>query len=145
MNNITLTGHVSKEPELRRTGTGKAVTTFDIAVKRPMVKDKYDFITIVAWEHTAEFIEKYFHKGSGIEISGYLTVRDYTDKAGNKRRSTEVIAQNADFGKSYGKASDGESNSGAGQAYSAPGNPTPEYPACGSFNTIDGDDEELPF
>lgn len=97
MNNISLVGRLTKDPELRTTPNGVAVATFDIAVSRPNTKDKTDFIHIVAWRGTGEFVSKYFRKGNFIGVTGMLTTRDYTDKDGNKRVVYEVVATTAHF------------------------------------------------
>lgn len=99
MNKVVLTGNISSDIELRKTNSGKYVTSFSLAVRRPKVKDVTDFLTIVCWEKTAEFVSKYFKKGSGIEVSGILTARKWDDKDGNKRISVEVTADEVDFGK----------------------------------------------
>lgn len=100
MNKVFLTGYIASEIELKSTSQGTSVVTFQLAVKRPRTKnDVTDFIAIVCWRSTAEFISKYFRKGSGIEVSGVLTVRKWEDKNGNNRYSTEVVADEVDFGK----------------------------------------------
>ena len=108
LNKVILGGRMVADPELKQTPQGVSVTSFNIAVNRKPVKDKEtqaDFITIVAWRNTAEFICKYFNKGSSICISGSIQVRRYDDKQGNKRYATEVVADEAYFvdGKSDGQ------------------------------------------
>lgn len=99
LNYIVLQGRFCKDPELRRTQSGTAVASFTLAVSRDFSdKDKTDFIDIVAWKSTAEFISKYFSKGRTAVVSGRLQMRDWIDKEGNKRRSAEVIAENVYFG-----------------------------------------------
>ena len=94
-------GRLTRDPELRRTQSGTAVASFTLAVSRDFSdKDKADFIDVVAWRSTAEFISKYFSKGRTAVVSGRLQMRDWTDKEGNKRRSAEVIAENVYFGDS---------------------------------------------
>ena len=101
LNYIVLQGRFCKDPELRRTQSGTAVASFTLAVSRDFSdKDKTDFIDIVAWKSTAEFISKYFSKGRTAVVSGRLQMRDWIDKEGNKRRSAEVIAENVYFGDS---------------------------------------------
>lgn len=101
LNYIVLQGRFCKDPELRRTQSGTAVASFTLAVSRDFSdKDKADFIDVVAWKSTAEFISKYFSKGRTAVVSGRLQMRDWTDKEGNKRRSAEVIAENIYFGDS---------------------------------------------
>lgn len=100
MNKVILTGYIASDVELKATTQGTSVVTFTLAVKRPKTKnDTTDFITIVCWRSTAEFVSKYFKKGSGIEVSGVLTIRKWQDKDGNNRYSTEVVAEEVDFGK----------------------------------------------
>ena len=148
LNHITLMGRLVNDPELRRTGTGIAVTTFRIAVDRDFApKDggerKADFITCVAWRQTGEFISKYFAKGRMIVVDGRLEMRDWTDKEGNKRTTAEVIVDNAYFGDSK---RDGD-NSGSYTAPAAPaygGYSAPAAPAS-DFAMLDDDDAQLPF
>lgn len=100
MNQIVLIGRLTRNPEIRHTPQGTAVTSFAIAVDRPYVKDREkqtDFIDCVAWRGTAEFIAKYFAKGQQIALTGRLQMRQWTDKEGNKRISAEVIAEQAYF------------------------------------------------
>ena len=101
LNHIDIMGRLTRDPELRRTQSGTAVASFTLAVSRDFSdKDKTDFIDVVAWKSTAEFISKYFSKGRTAVVSGRLQMRDWTDKDGNKRRSAEVIAENVYFGDS---------------------------------------------
>ena len=103
LNQITIMGRLTRDPELRRTGGGIAVTSFTVAVDRDFSsKDEKetDFIDCVAWRSTGEFVNKYFSKGSMMLVSGRLQIRAWTDKDGNKRRSAEVVADNVYFGES---------------------------------------------
>ncbi|MBE6920201.1 MAG: single-stranded DNA-binding protein [Ruminococcaceae bacterium] len=103
LNHIVIMGRLTRDPELRRTGGGIAVTSFTVAVDRDFSsKDekKTDFIDCVAWRSTGEFVNKYFSKGSMMLVSGRLQIRAWTDKDGNKRRSAEVVADNVYFGES---------------------------------------------
>lgn len=100
LNRIDIMGRMTKDPELRRTNSGKAVTSFTLAVDRDFEKGKVDFIDCVAWGNTAEFVSKYFAKGRVAIVSGRLQLRDWTDNSGNKRRNAEVIADNVYFGDS---------------------------------------------
>lgn len=105
LNHIVLMGRLTRDPELRRTGTGIAVASFTLAVDRDYApKDggqrETDFIDIVAWRSTAEFVSKYFSKGRMAVVSGRLQIRPWEDKDGNKRRSAEVVADNVYFGDS---------------------------------------------
>ena len=103
LNHITIMGRLTRDPELRRTGSGVAVTSFTVAVDRDFSsKDEKetDFIDCVAWRSTGEFVAKYFNKGSMAVVSGRLQIRAWTDNDGNKRRSAEVVADNVYFGES---------------------------------------------
>ncbi len=159
LNHIILMGRLTRDPELRRTGSGIAVASFSVAVDRDFGgKDggekKTDFIDCVAWRQTGEFISKYFTKGRMIVVDGRLEMRDWTDKEGNKRRSAEVIVNNAYFGDSKRDGDSGSSYGGntyGGSSYSAPA-PAPSYggysapsaPAS-DFAMLDDDDAQLPF
>lgn len=105
LNYIVLMGRLTRDPELRRTGSGTAVTSFRIAVDRDFgPKDgsdrETDFIDIVAWRNTAEFVSRYFTKGRMAVVSGRLQMRKWTDKEGNNRITAEVVADNVYFGDS---------------------------------------------
>ena len=159
LNHIVLMGRLTRDPELRRTGSGVAVATFSLAVDRDFSNSQTgeretDFIDIVAWRSTAEFVSKYFTKGRMAVVSGRLQIRPWTDKEGNKRRSAEVIADNVYFG-------DSKRDSGDGSSYSAPaygnapaygGTPAGGYSAApaapapaSDFSMIEDDDSQLPF
>jgi single-strand DNA-binding protein len=100
MNKATLIGRLAADPELRQTGSGIAVTSFTIAVDRPYTKGsdrQTDWIDIVAWRNTAEFVCKYFQKGSPIIIEGSIQTRMWEDKAGQKRKSVEIVAENVEL------------------------------------------------
>ena len=139
LNNIVIMGRLTRDPELRRTGSGVAVTSFTLAVNRDFSgKDgekETDFIDCVAWRQTGEFVSKYFSKGRMACVQGSLQMRDWTDKDGNKRRSAEVIASNVYFADSKSAAQ----NDGSSQ-------PAPAFatPAAADFGQLN-DDEELPF
>lgn len=104
LNRICLMGRLTRDPELRRTRNGTAVTSFTIAVDRDFKSQdgekETDFIDIVAWRTTAEFASKYFSKGRMAVVTGRLQLRDWTDKEGNKRRTAEIVADNVYFGDS---------------------------------------------
>ena len=147
LNKIILMGRLTRDPELRRTGTGTAVTSFSLAVHRDFKSQsgekETDFIDIVAWRSTAEFVSKYFTKGRMAVVEGRLQIRDWTDKDGGKRRSAEVVADNVYFGDSKRDGGDSSGYSAA-PAYknAAPSN----FNAGGSdFAEIGEDDGELPF
>lgn len=101
LNKIILMGRLTRDPELRRTGSGTAVTSFAIAVDRDFKSQngekETDFIDVVAWRSTAEFVSKHFAKGRMAAVEGKLQIRDWTDKDGTKRRTAEVIADNVYF------------------------------------------------
>ena len=147
LNKIILMGRLTRDPELRRTGTGTAVTSFSLAVDRDFKSQsgekETDFIDIVAWRSTAEFVSRYFTKGRMAVVEGRLQIRDWTDKDGGKRRSAEVVADNVYFGDSKRDGGDSSGYSAA-PAYknAAPSN----FNAGGSdFAEIGEDDGELPF
>ena len=100
MNNVTLIGRLTADPELRHTQSGTACTRFNIAVDRRVKQGEEkqaDFITIVAWQQKAEFICKYFTKGQKIALTGSIKTGSYTDRDGNKRNTFEVWAENVEF------------------------------------------------
>ena len=101
LNHIVLMGRLTRDPELRRTGSGIAVASFTLAVDRDFASQggekETDFVDIVAWRSTAEFVSKYFTKGRMAVVEGRLQIRDWTDKAGNKRTTAEVVADNVYF------------------------------------------------
>lgn len=94
-NKIIIAGHLTADPELRRTQAGKAVTTYTVSVNRR--EGEADFFTVVAWEAQAEFVCKYFRKGSAIMVEGEMHLRKYEDKDGNKRTAAEITSRNACF------------------------------------------------
>ena len=168
LNRIILMGRLTRDPELRQTQSGASVANFSLAVDRDF-KDKQtgeketDFITVVAWRQTAEFVSRFFTKGRMAVVEGRLQLRDWTDRDGNKRRTAEVIADNVYFGDSKrdgdggGYGNSGYSSggySGGGYAssggYSAPAAPAAPSgfgaPAGGDqFAELSDDDGELPF
>lgn len=155
LNHIVLMGRLTRDPELRRTGSGIAVASFTLAVDRDFGsretgEKETDFIDIVAWRNTAEFVSKYFTKGRMAVVSGRLQIRNWNDKDGNKRRSAEIVADNVYFGDSkrdsdagsaYGGYAAPSSNYGAPQqnTYSAPVAPASD------FAMLEDDDAQLPF
>ena len=148
LNKIILMGRLTRDPELRHTQSGVSVASFTLAVDRDF-KDRStgekstDFIDIVAWRQTGEFVSKYFTKGRMAVVEGRLQIRDWTDKEGNKRRTAEVVADNVYFGDSR---RDGDNGYQGG--YSRPAAPAPDYgtpsPADDQFSDL-SDDDELPF
>lgn len=141
LNKVILGGRLTAAPELKQTASGLSVTSFTIAVDRKYQKDaekKTDFITVVAWRQTAEFICKYFSKGNPIIVCGELQSRSWTDGDGNKRYATEVVASEVSFVESK-KNSEAKSLP-ASEGFSE-GNV--EAYAQGDFMVVD--DESLPF
>ena len=155
LNRIVLMGRLTRDPELRRTQSGTAVVSFSIACDRDYAAQgaerETDFIDIVAWRGTAEFVEKYFGKGRMIVVAGRLQIRNWEDKDGNKRRSAEVVADNVYFGDSKRDAEGGASSyggSGNGNHYSAPsgsGYSAPSGAPASDFAMLEDDDAQLPF
>ena len=151
LNKVFIMGRLARDPELRRTQNGTAVASFRLAVDRD-VKNKTtgeratDWIDVVAWSHTAEFVSRYFTKGRMAVVEGRLQIRDWKDKDGNNRRSAEVVADNIYFGDSK---RDGAGSYDSAPAYGASyGAPAGGYaaPMGGSaFAEIDEEDGDLPF
>ena len=165
LNHITIMGRLTRDPELRRTGSGVAVASFTVAVDRDMApqgqEKETDFIDCVAWRQTGEFVSKYFTKGRMIVVSGRLQIRSWQDKDGNNRRTAEVVADHCYFGdsksedgnqggysapaggynnpgnNSYGQQNNGYGGYGGG--YSAPAAPGSD------FAMLEDDDAQLPF
>ena len=146
LNHITIMGRLVKDPELRRTQSGVAVCSFTVAVDRDFqsreaAEKQTDFIDVVAWRQTAEFVSKYFTKGRMIVVDGSLQSRKWQDKTGQNRVSWEVLANNIYFG-------DSKRDGMSGGDYSAPayGAAADSYsaPSSGSFAEIE-EDGELPF
>ena len=161
LNHITIMGRLTRDPELRRTGSGVAVASFTVAVDRDFGgrdggEKETDFIDCVAWRQTGEFVSKYFTKGRMIVVSGRLQIRSWTDKDGNKRRTAEVVADNCYFGDSKRDSEGGSSfggNTYGGNSYGNYGAPSGNYggysaPAgapASDFAMLDDDDAQLPF
>lgn len=103
MNKGQYTGRLTADPELKQTQGGVSVCSFTLAVKRPRVKDKTDFINFVAWRGNAEFVCRYFKKGDAMEVSGALTSRKYQDSNGNNRVAFEVECDDVSFALTNGK------------------------------------------
>ena len=167
LNHITIMGRLTRDPELRRTGSGIAVASFTVAVDRDFAsresgERETDFIDCVAWRQTGEFVSKYFTKGRMAVVSGRLQIRSWTDKDGNKRRTAEVVADNVYFGdskkddqgsnssyggntyggNSYGNTYGGNSYGNSGSNYG--GYSAPAAPAS-DFAMLEDDDAQLPF
>ena len=137
LNKIFLMGRLTRDPELRRTNSGTAVTTFSLAVDRDFKgqngEKETDFIDVNCWRNTAEFVSKYFTKGRMAVVEGRLQIRDWTDKDGNKRRSAEVVADNVYFADSR----PAEGNNAPDMNYAAPAQAV-------RFEEVE-EESELPF
>ena len=140
-NKVILIGHLTKDPELKTTTNGTTVTQFSIGVNRRFDKDTTDFINVVAWKQTAEFICKHFTKGKPILVCGSLQTRTYEDNSGNKKYITEVVADEADFVKSKGENTSVDSAKAFG---STNGAPSFNNASTAKFETVT-DDDNLPF
>ncbi len=144
VNCSVIMGRLVADPELRTTGSGISVTSFTVAVDRGYVRQgeerQADFIDIVAWRQTAEFVCKYFRKGSMIAVQGSIQTRMYEDKNGSKRKAVEIVADNVSF-----CGSKNESGTAANTTYAAPVQPAPSFATAdeGDFKEIPEDD--LPF
>lgn len=158
LNKIFIMGRFVRDPELRRTQSGTPVASFTLAVDRDF-KDKQtgeratDFIDVVAWRSTGEFVSRYFSKGRMAVVEGRLQIRDWTDKDGNKRRSAEVVADSVYFGDSKrednGGSYGGQGGYGAHGSYGGYSAPADGYPAQpdpdSEFAELTTDDGNLPF
>ena len=133
LNKIVIIGRLTAEPELRHTANATPVASFTVAVERDFKgndgQKQTDFINCVAWRGTAEFVSKYFSKGSMAIVSGRLQIRSYQDRDGNNRTAAEVVAENVYFGESR-RSNDSHDTSAAGQK--------------SGFVELDGE-EDLPF
>ena len=143
LNKIVIMGRLTRDPELRRTASSTAVTGFTLAVDRDFKSQNgeksTDFIDVVAWRNTAEFVSKYFTKGRMAIVEGRLQIRDWKDKDGNNRRSAEVVADNVYFGDSKRDSAPSGDYAAPMGGYAAPVNTT------SSFSEIDDEDGDLPF
>ena len=177
LNHIVIMGRLTRDPELRRTQSGIPVASFSLAVdhdvpNRETGERGVDFIDVVVWRQTAEFVSKYFAKGRMAVVSGRLQIRKWTDNQGNKRNSAEVVADNVYFGdskrdndgsgsyngNSYAGGNNGYNNNRSynDNSYAAPNSgynapnqgyaaPAPAAPAASDFAMLEDDDSELPF
>ncbi len=151
LNHITIMGRLTRDPELRYTQSQTPVASFTLAVDRDYGsrdggEKQTDFIDCVAWRSTAEFVSKYFQKGSMAVVSGRLQIRDWTDREGGKRRSAEVVVDNIYFGESRRRDSSEGSSYDSRSSYSSYEAPRSASPAPSSpFSDLDDGDGELPF
>lgn len=146
LNQISVQGRLVRDPELRRTNSGKAVTSFTLVCDRDFKNQQtgekeVDFIECVAWGGTAEMVAKYFYKGRMVVATGRLQLRDWTDKNGQKRRTAEILVNSVYFCGS--KENGSQANSGADNGYSTPAYQAPA-PAA-NFAELEDDDAQLPF
>ena len=129
-NRAILIGRMTADPELKQTNSGKSVSSFRIAVNRQRDREKVDFLDIVTWGKTAEFVNQWFSKGEPIGVDGRIETRSYEDKNGNKRTAVEIVAEGVFFigSKSTSKAEE---------------KPTESEQGC--FEEVEGDPNDLPF
>ena len=143
LNKIVIMGRLTRDPELRRTASSTAVAGFTLAVDRDFKSQNgeksTDFIDVVAWRNTAEFVAKYFTKGRMAVVEGRLQIRDWKDKDGNNRRSAEVVAENVYFGDSKRDGAPAGDYAAPMGGYAAPVSTT------SSFSEIEDEDGDLPF
>lgn len=137
LNHVVIMGRMVRDPELRQLDNGTSVTSFSVAVERNYVdkttnERQADFLNVVAWRQTADFVYKYFHQGDMIALEGSLQSRKYTDKDGNNRIAIEIVASNISFcgGKNGGNANTATTN---------------DAPATMVANAPSEDNDELPF
>lgn len=145
LNHITIMGRLTRDPELRRTGSGIAVASFSLAVDRDYGsrdggERETDFIDCVAWRQTGEFVSKYFTKGRMAVVSGRLQIRGWTDKDGNNRRTAEIVADSVYFGDSKRDGDSGSTTPSYG-SYPAPATAS----ASDDYAMLDDGGGELPF
>ena len=143
LNKIIIMGRLTRDPELRRTASSTAVAGFTLAVDRDFKSQNgeksTDFIDVVAWRNTAEFVAKYFTKGRMAVVEGRLQIRDWKDKDGNNRRSAEVVAENVYFGDSKRDGAPAGDYAAPMGGYAAPVSTT------SSFSEIEDEDGDLSF
>lgn len=136
LNHITVMGRLTKDPELRYTQTQTPVANFTLAVDRDFSDEKKtDFIPVIAWKKSAEFVEKYFFKGDMAIVTGRLQMREWTDKQGQNRTSAEVVAEHIYFGQSKQRADNGTRGRTT---------VTPTDVSAADWDDLD-DDGDLPF
>lgn len=146
LNHIDIMGRLTRDPELRYTQSNLPVTSFTIACERDYGKDKekeVDFIDVVAWRHTAEFVTNYFSKGRMAIVSGRLQTRTYEDKDGHKRKAVEIVADNVYFGDSKKDPASNQSQFNSQPQYNTP--QQSQQTQQTEFYQLTEDDEDLPF
>ena len=149
LNHITIMGRLTRDPEIRYTQSQTPVTSFTLAVDRDFGgrdggEKQTDFIDCVAWRQTAEFVSKYFTKGSMAVVSGRLQIRDWTDRDGGKRRNAEVVVDNIYFGESK-RRDGGDVRSESRPAYQSSYESVSPSMGTSAFSELGDDDGELPF
>lgn len=158
LNRVVLQGRLAADPELRQTPNGVSVATFRIGVQRNYNRELTDWINVVVWRQTAEFVKRYFTKGNMILVEGSIQSRTYQDRDGNNRNAVEVVADQVYFGESKGSSSTqrSQNNGYSGNQASSNAFPVPEFeePKQGQsfsvgnisdYEEIDADDGDLPF
>ena len=149
LNHIVIMSRLTRDPELRYTQSQTPVASFTLAVDRDFGgrdggEKQTDFIDCVAWRQTAEFVNKYFTKGSMAVVSGRLQIRDWTDRDGGKRRNAEVVVDNIYFGESK-RREGGEMRSDSRPAYQSSNEGVSPGMGASAFSELGDDDGELPF
>ena len=138
LNKAILMGRLTADPELRHTQNNTPVTSFTLAVNRSYGKNEQtDFIDVVAWQRTAEFVSQWFHKGMLVAVDGRIQTRTWEDKTGQKRKSVEVVADEVHFAESKKDSQSQPRNDGA--------IPFDVMPGGNEFSELSADDSELPF
>lgn len=139
LNKVLIMGNISTDLELKQTTNGTSVCSFNVAVNRyskDPTEKKVDFLTVVAWQQKAEFVSRYFKKGQAIVVVGRLENREWTDKQGNKRISTEIIAEEISFGGNRESSAEAKSEAYTPSAYTQNSQ---------NFEEIASNDADLPF
>lgn len=131
LNTIIIMGRLVRDPEVRRTNSGKTCTSFTVAVDRDYGDKQTDFLDCVAWRQTGDFVDKYFMKGDPIVVQGRMQSRDWTDKQGGKRRSWEIVVSQVHFA--------------AGGKRNTEGSAVPAAAADSDYDPLLDDDPNLPF
>lgn len=150
LNKVVLAGRITADPELKQTPSGVSVVRFTLAVNRRFSRNndqgeqQTDFITMVAWRQTAEFISKYFRKGSALCVTGSIQTRSWTDQQGQKRYGTDVVVDEAMFVDSRSESAGAQGNSYVPDAYNATPSYSSNQSAAPNFEELNTDDD-LPF
>ena len=150
LNKVVLAGRITADPELKQTPSGVSILRFTLAVNRRYSRNneqgeqQTDFITMVAWRQTAEFISKYFRKGSALCVTGSIQTRSWTDQQGQKRYGTDVVVDEAMFVDSRSESAGAQGNSYVPDAYNATPSYSSNQSAAPNFEELNTDDD-LPF